>query len=188
MWFWRGLIFSLSIVMLLTIACPAQALDKAPKLAHATSITYGFHSEASNLDKIDSFSEKLSASPVSETVHKLTSNLSHSNDLAESTNNNDHSPEKAPTFEFTVNPNISLPPHERLAASAFGASVQIEALFLLVFEFHPEILDLKHFLAPLSTISAVPWYLRPSATNKQGRTAGWKDNNTLYTGIITYLS
>ena len=188
MWFWRGLIFSLSIVMLLTIACPARALDKAPEIAHATNITYDFHCEVSNLDETDSFSEKSSASPVFETVHELTSNLSHSNDLTENANNNNHSPEKAPTFEFPLTPNISLPPHERLAASTFGASVQIEALFLLVFEFHPEILDLKHFLAPLSTGSTVPWYLRPSATNKQGRTAGWKDNNTLYTGIITYLS
>ncbi|MEP1446506.1 MAG: hypothetical protein ABJK37_10400 [Paraglaciecola sp.] len=177
--------------MLIAIACPARAIDNTPETTNSTklvSLAFDFHNKFNDLDTTDNYAQNLSPSQVLESMLDLDSNLSHTNDLAEHLGNNGHSPEKAPTFEFTINPNFSLPPHERLAASTFGASVQIEALFLLVFEFHPEILGIKHFLAPLNTISAVPWFLRPSATNRQGRTAGWKESNTLYTGIITYLS
>ena len=106
-----------------------------------------------------------------------------------SDNNSDNNTKsKTSSSQIKFDPNVSLPPFERQAASTFGSVVQIDPTFVLVYEFLPEILGLKHFLAPLITSIAVPWYLRPDAANSHGRLAGWKDGNTLYTGTITYLS
>jgi hypothetical protein len=106
-----------------------------------------------------------------------------------SDNNSDNNTKsKTSSSQIKFDPNVSLPPFERQAASTFGSVVQIDPTFALVYEFLPEILGLKHVLAPLITSIAVPWYLRPDAANSHGRLAGWKDGNTLYTGTITYLS
>ena len=104
------------------------------------------------------------------------------------TNSDNNTKSKTSSSQIRFDPNVSLPPFERQAASTFGSVVQIDPTFVLVYEFLPEILGLKHFLAPLITSIAVPWYLRPDAANSHGRLAGWKDGNTLYTGTITYLS
>jgi hypothetical protein len=103
-------------------------------------------------------------------------------------NSDNNTKSKTSSSQIKFDPNVSLPPFERQAASTFGSVVQIDPTFVLVYEFLPEILGLKHFLAPLITSIAVPWYLRPDAANSHGRLAGWKDGNTLYTGTITYLS
>ena len=103
-------------------------------------------------------------------------------------NSDNNTKSKTSSSQIRFDPNVSLPPFERQAASTFGSVVQIDPTFVLAYEFLPEILGFKHFLAPLITSIAVPWYLRPDAANSHGRLAGWKDGNTLYTGTITYLS
>lgn len=159
MWVWRALIFSLSIALFVATASPARAAEYQ---AHLTAdVTYSASQTCSVLDNTDQ---------------------------VPGTQNNDNVPGKVPVYQVIVNPNVSLPPVERQAASAFGTLLQNEPIFVLAFEFLPEILDLKHFLAPLNINYTLPWYLRADAANKHGRLAGWKDGNTLYSGSITYLS
>ncbi|WP_339725735.1 hypothetical protein [uncultured Paraglaciecola sp.] len=188
MWVWRGLVCSVMIALLVAISGPARALDKFELSKTTASLVVDFTSEVSHLDDIKALSVDVSLSELSESDHVLSRLQSQSIKLVETIDSDTHSPDKAPAYQLRINPNISLPPFERHAASTFGTAIQIDAIFLLVYEFQPEILGIRHFLAPLNTNGAVPWYLRPDAANNHGRTAGWKDGNTLYTGTITYLS
>lgn len=153
MWFWRALIFSLSIALFAAMSSPACAAEQQTQfLDYSSNYTNQDFSDGSDTD--------------------------HHND----------SPTKTPVYQTRFKPNVSLPPFERQAASAFGSTLQNEPIFVLAFEFLPEVLGLKHFLAPFNTNNALPWYLRPDAAHSHGRLAGWKDGNSLYTGSITYLS
>ena len=188
MWAMRGFIFSLSIAILIAISSPVRASDNIPETKHSASVVVDFYSALSDVDDINTFSRSISLMPLLVSDYALATQKIKSNKQPDNKHNDQQSPNKTPALQLRVNPNISLPPFERQAASTFGATVQIEPIFLLAYEFQPEVLGIKHFLAPLSTNSAVPWYLRADAANNHGRTAGWKDGNTLYTGTITYLS
>lgn len=83
---------------------------------------------------------------------------------------------------------ISLPPFERLAVSIFNCPSQLEPLFVIAYEFLPEIRARKYFLTLVPPNNNLPWYLRATSSNKHNRVTGWKDGNNLYTGSITYLS
>jgi len=186
MWFFRAFIFSLSIALLAAVSSPARATTN---LAQLTELTTSFAKllpasyPASVRTTVDLAEVHLATMLLAEQA------LSEQNkQLSEQDSNLKRFPTKTPAYESRFNPNLSLPPFERQAASAFGTVLQNEPIFVLSHEFLPEILDLKHFLAPLSINNTVPWYLRPDAANSHGRLAGWKDGNTLYTGTITYLS
>jgi hypothetical protein len=111
-----------------------------------------------------------------------------SDSLPQNKDKKNTSESKKTNFAVRFNQDVTLPPFERQAASAFGSAFQNEPSFVLLYEFLPERLGIKHFLAPLSLSNTVPWYLRPDASNSHGRLAGWKDGNTQYTAVITYLS
>ncbi|MFT6897288.1 MAG: hypothetical protein ACJA13_001694 [Paraglaciecola sp.] len=82
----------------------------------------------------------------------------------------------------------SLPPFERQAVTAFKSLWQLEPLFVIAYEFLPEIRARKYFLTLLPPKNNLPWYLRATTSHKHNRVTGWKDGNNLYTGSITYLS
>jgi len=188
MWDWRGFIFGLSIAILLAISSPARASDNYPETNHSASLVVDFQTALGDLDNTNTFAHSISLAPILVSDYALLAQKNTSNIHHDDKSSDDHFPNKTPAYQVRINPNISLPPYEHQPASTFGAAVQIEPIFLLAYEFQPEILGIKHFLAPLTTNSAVPWYLRANAANNHGRTAGWKDGNTLYTGTITYLS
>ncbi|MFT4939488.1 MAG: hypothetical protein ACI88A_002531 [Paraglaciecola sp.] len=191
MWVCRAFIFSLSIALLAVISSPARALeDSLPTLNHATYALADFPSDLENTDstKVASCNTQLTqALPFDSFLQKH-----RSRKLSDNHSDNKKSehalPIRTPTYQVGFNHNASFPPFERQATSAFGSLVQNEPIFVLAYEFLPEILGLKHFLTPLIVNSAVPWYLRPDAANSHSRLASWKDGNTLYTGTITYLS
>ena len=186
MWFWRAFIFSLCIALLATVSSPARATTNLADISEHTVYSV----KLSPAEYNDSVSAKVDLSSVHLAPILLAEQaLSEQNKLlSEHDSNLKRFPNKTPTYENRFNPNLSLPPFERQAASAFGTVLQNEPIFVLSHEFLPEILGSKYFLSPLQINSAVPWYLRPDAANKHGRLAGWKDGNTLYTGTITYLS
>ena len=159
MWVWRALIFGLSIALFAAVSSPACASDNLAQITEKNH--YSVSLEQSDFSHFDNINVNDNEKPL---------------------------PNKTPAYQLRSNPNLSLPPFERQAASAFGSTVQNEPIFVLAFEFLPEVLGLKHFLAPLNTNNALPWYLRPDAAHSHGRLAGWKDGNSLYTGSITYLS
>jgi hypothetical protein len=165
MWVCRAFIISLSIALFVAISAPARALENSKQ---TQNYTVSVDSVVADLNNV-----------FSDTFITNSSNI---------TNSDNNTPSKTPSSQIRFDLNVSLPPFERQAASAFGSVVQIDPTFVLVYEFLPEILGLKHFLAPLIKSIAVPWYLRPDAANSHGRLAGWKDGNTLYTGTITYHS
>ncbi len=189
MWVWRAFIFSLSIALFVAISSPARALENSPPthVQHADPLAnLPSEFDVTNDTKIVIKESQLTQAILSACFspeQKSTLNI-----LTDSENSDIRFPSKTPAYQLSANPNVSLPPFERQAASAFGSVVQIEPIFVLAYEFLPEILGLKHFLSPLVTNNTVPWYLRPDAANCHGRLAGWKDGNTLYTGTITYLS
>lgn len=162
MWVWRAFIISFSIAFFIAISAPASALENSAQTQNYTVGVVGVVADL-NIEFGDTNSSYI-------------------------TNSDNNTPSKTPSSQIRFDPNVSLPPLERQAASAFGSVVQIDPTFVLAYEFLPEILGLKHFLAPLITSIAVPWFLRPDAANNHDRLAGWKDGNTLYTGTITYLS
>lgn len=179
MWVWRAFIFSLSIALFAAIASPARAVENSSQTHQYTAnVLADFHNEFGDTDNTITFTD----------ITPLTQSLFSSDVLHNDDNSDNLTPKKTPAYQLRFNPNISLPAVERQAASVFGCVSQIEPIFVLAFEFQPEILGLKYFLAPLIADNSVPWYLRPDAANSQGRVAGWKDGNTLYTGTITYLS
>ncbi|MDN4501650.1 hypothetical protein QX776_04525 [Alteromonadaceae bacterium BrNp21-10] len=187
MWVWRAFIFSLSIALFTAISLPASALENSPSTQNTTAyILTDLRCELGNTDNTNSFSQNTPLSPALLSSYVLPK--SKLNSLPYNEKSAKRLPSKAPAYESRFDPNISLPPFERQAASTFGSMVQSEPIFVLAYEFLPEVLGLKHFLAPLGTHSAVPWYLRPDAAINHNRLAGWKDGNTLYTGSITYLS
>jgi hypothetical protein len=162
MWVWRAFIISFSIAFFIAISAPASALENSAQTQNYTVGVVGVVADL-NIEFGDTNSSYI-------------------------TNSDNNTPSKTPSSQIRFDPNVSLPPLERQAASVFGSVVQIDPTFVLVYEFLPEILGLKHFLAPLITSIAVSWFLRPDAANNHDRLAGWKDGNTLYTGTITYLS
>jgi hypothetical protein len=181
MWFFRAFIFSLSIALLAAVSSPARATTNLAHLTQHTTYSAIYNDSVST--KVDLAVVHLAPLMLAEQA------LSEQNKLlSEHDSNLKRFPNKTPAYESRFNPNLSLPPFERQAASAFGTVLQNEPIFVLSHEFLPEILGSKYFLAPLQINSAVPWYLRPDAANNHGRLAGWKDGNTLYTGTITYLS
>ena len=186
MWFFRAFIFSLSIALLAAVSSPARATTN---LAQLTEYTI-YSAKLSPAEYNDSVNTTVDLSEVHLAPLLLAEQaLSEQNKLlSEQDSNLKRFPTKTPAYESRFNPNLSLPPFERQAASAFGTVLQNEPIFVLSHEFLPEILGSKYFLAPLQINSAVPWYLRPDAANNHGRLAGWKDGNTLYTGTITYFS
>lgn len=187
MWVWRAFIFSLSLALFAAISSPACALENPLQSQHINAYNYvDLHSEFGDAQSSKTVSHHALLTQALSFDCVLPEQKSKSNTLADNEDSNSSS--KTPTYQRRFNPNSSLPPFERLAASAFGSVVQIEPIFVLSHEFLPEILALKYFLAPLITNSAVPWYLRPDAANRHGRLAGWKDGNILYTASITYLS
>jgi hypothetical protein len=82
----------------------------------------------------------------------------------------------------------SLVAFERQAVTVFKSLSQLEPLFVIAYEFLPEIRARKYFLTLVPPKNNLPWYLRATTSNKHNRVTGWKDGNQLYTGSITYLS
>lgn len=193
MWVWRAFIFSLSIALLTAISAPARALENSPQSHQYTAnLLADLHSDFSNTDSTKTFNNSTLFAQSLLSDYLLSKHQGKSKTQPDLDNSKDDSgsntPNKTPSYQGRFNPNISLPAFERQAASVFGSVSQNEPIFVLAYEFQPEILGLKHFLAPLIANNAVPWYLRPDAANSHGRVAGWKDGNTLYSGAITYLS
>lgn len=206
MWFCRAFIISFSIALFVAISAPARALENSTQTQTQTqNYTLGVVTDLNS-----EFSDTCitNSSNITNSTNTFTNNTPFTlaitsdnvlpkqkgksitlpdNKVGDRYGDND-TPSKTPSSQIRFYPNVSLPPFERQAASAFGSVVQIDPTFVLIYEFLPEILGLKHFLAPLIVSSAMPWYLRPDAANSHGRLAGWKDGNTLYTGKITYLS
>jgi hypothetical protein len=183
MWIWRAFIFSLSIALFAVISSPARALDDSIPTHHYTvNVLADLHYDVGDIDNTDTYNNDISL-----TQALLSNDVLHNDENSDVLRDNKR-PNKTPAYQVRFNPNISLPAFERQAASVFGSTSQNEPIFVLAYEFQPEILGLRHFLAPLNTDNAVPWYLRSDAANSHGRVAGWKDGNTLYTGTITYLS
>ncbi|WP_166426022.1 hypothetical protein [Paraglaciecola sp. 20A4] len=189
MWVWRAFIFSLSIALFTAIVSPARATENLSQFTDNIVIAAApMHTNGSDLERVKAHIayDQLSRSLLSPNslFERAKTPVKRANDRNDS-GKNDH---KTPVYEVRFNHNVSLPPFERQAASAFGSTFQSEPIFVLVHEFLPEILGLKYFLAPLTANNAVPWYLRPDAPNTHSRLAGWKDGNTQYTGTLTYLS
>ena len=183
MWIWRVFIFSLGIALFAAISSPARALDNSIQTHnYSVNVMADLHCDVSDINSTEAFNNNISLAQA-----LLASDVLHNDENSDVLRNNKR-PSKLPAYQVRFNPNISLPAFERQAASVFGSTSQNEPIFVLAYEFQPEILGLRHFLAPLITDNAVPWYLRPDAANSHGRVAGWKDGNTLYTGTITYLS
>ena len=189
MWVWRAFIFSLSIALFAAIISPARATENLGQFTDYTVfVKTTVHRDGSDYESVNAhispdqlFHALLSEFSLSECTKTPVKRANDRND----SDQNDH---KTPVYEVRFNHNVSLPPFERQAASAFGSTFQSEPIFVLVHEFLPEFLDLKYFLAPLTANNAVPWYLRPDAPNTHSRLAGWKDGNTQYTGTLTYSS
>lgn len=179
MWVWRGFIFSLSIALFAAISSPVSALDNSTQThSNTANLIANLHYGFGDISSAEAFNNDTS----------LTQTLLSSDVLHNNKNNDSSTPNKTPAYKIKFNPYRSLPAYERQAVSAFGSVSQNEPVFVLAYEFQPEILGLKYFLAPLITDNVMPWYLRPDTTDNHGRVAGWKDTNTLYTGTITYLS
>ena len=171
MWPWRAFIFSLGIAFFVAMTSPANAQKNfSPDNITNVLCFVETHADLSHTDSLGSFAKSLTQ------------------DHSSSQYNDVNPQDKAPDLDVRYLQNISLPPIERQAVSTFSSVIQTEPNFVLIHEFHPEILGLKHFLAPLIANTDVPWYLRSDAPNSHNRVTGWKDGNTLYTGTITYLS
>ena len=192
MWVWRAFIFSLSIALLAAIASPARATQTPNELTASGlySATLAYHA-VSDCVVVNAHLPSTELSPVLPPNFALLEYDSAANKKRDAHPDNKKSandfPNKAPVYQVKFAHNVSLPPSGRQAASAFGSVLQNEPTFVLAYEFLPEIVEIKHFLAPLSTNSAIPWYLRPDASTSHSRLTGWKDGNTLYTGSLTYL-
>lgn len=178
----------------MAISSPARAAEYSDNSNQADSSVRLFHNNADSVsnsqssdantqyNKVYVFRQALASKLITLDRKKATGKLP---------NNHSHSKKEgndSPAYQVIFNHNVSLPPFERQAASAFGSVFQSEPSFVLLYEFLPEVLGLKYFLAPLTTNNAVPWYLRPDASSTHSRLAGWKDGNTQYTATITYLS
>ena len=208
MWIWRAFIISFGIALFVAISsAPARALENSTKMQNFTISVDGVAVDL-NSEFSDTCNKKSTKSTKSTNSTNSTNTFTNNTSLTlallsdyvlpkqkgnsiivpDNIDGNNNTPSKTSSSQIRFDPSVSLPPFERQAASAFGSAIQIDPNFVLVHEFLPEILGLKHFLAPLITSIAVPWYLRPDAANSHGRLAGWKDGNTLYTGTITYLS
>lgn len=178
-WGWRGFIFSLSIAVFAAMSSPAQGVE------------HPLHTQQPATLQLAELTHELAQTSITQSLAILSQQTHLLNKLADLKNSRDNSntpiPNKSPASQISTNPNITSPPFERYAASVFGSVSQNVPIFVLVYEFQPEILSLKHFLAPIDA-STTLWYLRPDASNNHGRLGGWKDGNTLYTGTITYLS
>ena len=191
---WRAFVFSLTIALVLAISSPARAAEHFDNSNQANSAVQLFHYNADSVsnsqssdantqyNKVYVFRQALAAKLITLDRKKAPDKLP-----------DNHAPSKkegndSPAYQVVINHNVSLPPFERQAASAFGSVFQSEPSFVLLYEFLPEVLGLKYFLAPLTTNNAVPWYLRPDASSTHSRLAGWKDGNTQYTATITYIS
>tara|TARA_R110001599_G_scaffold63387_4_gene176364 strand:- start:21877 stop:22446 length:570 start_codon:yes stop_codon:yes gene_type:complete len=189
MWVWRAFIFSLGIALFAATTTPARATEHQLQLSNLA--LYSQTQLPDDVVELNSVKANISFEPSPTallTERALFTHKSASKKQSRDRNEHSESDSKTSAYEVRFNHNVSLPPFERQAASAFGSVFQSEPLFVLVHEFLPEILGVKYFLAPLAVSNAIPWYLRPDAPNSQSRLAGWKDGNTQYTGALTYLS
>lgn len=186
---WRAFIFSMAIALFAAITSPACATENnSAPLNLVNDVAYSQAISDSDTVVNDSALQHNSTLGQALLADVSLFKRSKSPQLPDNTDEDRLSGSKKPTFQVRFNHNVSLPPFERQAASAFGSVFQNEPSFVLVYEFLPEILGLKHFLAPLTTHISVPWYLRADVSNSHSRLAGWKDGNAQYTAAITYLS
>ncbi|MDO6694946.1 hypothetical protein Q4574_16735 [Aliiglaciecola sp. 3_MG-2023] len=186
MWSWRALVFSLFIAIFIATSAPARSVDINLDASYAsltsqsdTHLNNEYH-QITPLDVTQAWSPEYILIEQKTTLKKRKS--SHKENDKGSFQSN-----PASDF-FKVNRDIRWPPFERSAYSAFNSTIQNEPIFVLAYEFLPEILGRQHFLAPLNPSVDIPWFLRPDAADNQSKLSGWKDGNTQYSGAITYLS
>ncbi|MBU2876864.1 hypothetical protein [Aliiglaciecola lipolytica] len=183
MWTWRAFILSMCIALFAVLSSPARGLEIS---LHSENKTVHISVYNHNIDN------PISVAKLNHTTQILSSDyllIKRNNRLKEHNNQvGDDFRSEIPPEHIRFNRDIRWPPFERSAYSAFSSSIQNEPIFVLAYEFLPEILGRQHFLAPLTPSVDIPWYLRPDAASNQSKLNGWKDANTLYTGTITYLS
>ncbi|MEP4889058.1 MAG: hypothetical protein ABJV04_03455 [Aliiglaciecola sp.] len=188
MWSWRALLFSWFIAVCIAMSAPARSVDNplnSPHIPLSVDVHAGQLDNAQNQLTLSQFTQILSADYI---LSEQKAGLKKRKGTTRKESNKDHFKSKSPSEFFKINRDIRWPPFERSAYSAFSSPIQNEPIFVLAYEFLPEILGRQHFLAaPVSSVDT-PWFLRPDAANNHCKLSGWKDGNTLYSGTITYLS
>lgn len=180
MWCWRSLIFSLRFSLLLAFLVLGTSFVNASgnDLNPPISLTATFNAES------------LEILPTGVSFDVFTSIDLVGNQQQPGVTQPQQKPSPNPAIFSDYWPQFvfSFLAFERQAASVFNAPSQLEPLFVIAFEFLPEIRARKYFLALLCPAHNLPWYLRVDSSNQHNRLAGWKDGNTLYSGNISYLS
>ncbi|MFA3792381.1 hypothetical protein AB6T38_14795 [Aliiglaciecola sp. SL4] len=188
MWSWHALLFSWFIAVFIAMSAPAHSVDNplnSPHIPLSVDVHAGQLDNAQNQHTLSQLTQILSADYI---ISKQQTELKKRKGTTRKKSRQDHFQSKFPPEFFKINRDIRWPPFERCAYSAFSSPIQNEPIFVLAYEFLPEILGRQHFLAaPVSSVDT-PWFLRPDAANNHSKLGGWKDGNTLYSGAITYLS